>query len=50
MSAVSITYFFYAKECLNLGTIIAYPVGLICAAAFLILFLYKTHRKDASKL
>ena len=50
MSAVSITYFFYAKECLNLGTTIAYPVGLICAAAFLILFLYKTHRKDASKL
>ena len=31
MSAVSMTYFFYAKECLNLGTKVAYPAGIIIA-------------------
>lgn len=44
MSAVSMTYFFYAKECLNLGTGIAYPVGIVLAACFLGLFLYATKK------
>ena len=35
MSAVSMTYFFYAKECLGLGTAVAYPAGIILAAGFL---------------
>ena len=42
MSAVSITYFFQAPECLGLSTAIAYPIGLIVAAAFLILFVWRT--------
>ena len=50
MSAVSMTYFFCAKECLGafgLTTAIAYPAGLILAACFLGFFLYtikKTQR------
>ncbi len=40
MSAVSITYFVAAGECLNLGTAIAYPVGIIAAIAFLGIFLF----------
>lgn len=40
MSAVSITYFVAAGECLNLGTAIAYPVGIIAAIAFLGFFLF----------
>lgn len=44
MSAVSMTYFFYAKECLNLGTGIAYPVGIVLAVCFLGLFLYATKK------
>ena len=40
MSAVSITYFVAAGECLNLGTAIAYPVGIIGAIAFLGIFLF----------
>ena len=39
MSAVSVTYFFYAPECLNLGTKIAYPIGIIAAVVFLGIFL-----------
>ena len=31
MSAVSMTYFVFAPECLNLGTAIAYPAGIILA-------------------
>ena len=42
MTAVSITYFFYAPECLNLGTTIAYPIGIIAAIAALVLFLAKS--------
>ena len=38
MSAVSMTYFFYAPECLNLGTKIAYPAGIILAVVFLAIF------------
>ena len=41
MSAVSVTYFFQAKECLNLSTSIAYPVGLIVAAFFLGIFIWR---------
>lgn len=48
MSAVSATYFFYAKECLNLGTAIAYPVGLVVAVIFLGIFLHAT-KKPAVK-
>ncbi len=40
MSAVSMTYFFSAKECLHLSTAIAYPAGIILAVLFLGLFLY----------
>ncbi|MBO4678834.1 MAG: carbon starvation protein A [Lachnospiraceae bacterium] len=42
MSAVSVTYFFIAPECLHLSAAIAYPVGIVCALAFLCLFLVKT--------
>ena len=41
MSAVSVTYFFQAKECLNLSTSIAYPVGLAVAALFLVVFIWR---------
>ncbi len=40
MSAVSMTYFFQAKECLHLSNTIAYPAGIILAAAFLTIFIY----------
>lgn len=42
MTAVSVTYFFQAPECLNLSTSIAYPVGIVVAVALLILFCVKT--------
>ncbi|MGM9536772.1 MAG: carbon starvation protein A, partial [Candidatus Onthomonas sp.] len=45
MSAVSMTYFFSAPECLHLSTVIAYPVGLILAALFLGIFLYNTRKQ-----
>ncbi len=44
MSAVSMTYFFYAKECLNLGTAIAYPAGIILAVVFLGIFMRATKK------
>lgn len=44
MSAVSMTYFFYAKECLGLGTAVAYPAGIILAAGSLAIFLYATRK------
>ena len=40
MSAVSMTYFFSAKECLHLSTTIAYPAGIVLAVLFLGIFLY----------
>lgn len=46
MSAVSMTYFFLAKECLNLGTGVAYPAGIILAALFLGLFLFNIKKRD----
>ncbi len=50
MSAVSVTYFFIAPECLHLSATIAYPVGLVCALAFLCLFLFKTAFKKGAKV
>lgn len=50
MSAVSITYFLMAGECLGMipffknNTAVAYPVGIICAAAFLMLFMTKSKK------
>lgn len=50
MSAVSITYFCMAGECLGMipffknNTAVAYPVGIICAAAFLMLFMTKSKK------
>ena len=44
MSAVSMTYFFYAPECLNLGTKIAYPAGIILAVVFLSIFFNATRK------
>ena len=46
MSAVSMTYFFAAPECLNLGTGIAYPVGIVCAVVFLGAFLFVIKTRD----
>ncbi len=54
MSAVSITYFLMAPECLGLipffkqNTMVAYPGGIIAAIAFLALFL-RTTKKEAQK-
>ncbi|MCI6866764.1 MAG: carbon starvation protein A [Lachnospiraceae bacterium] len=45
MSAVSMTYFFCASECLNLGTAVAYPAGIILAACFLGIFTYATRKQ-----
>ncbi|MEQ2457278.1 carbon starvation CstA family protein [Flavonifractor hominis] len=42
MSAVSVTYFLQAPECLNLSTSIAYPVGIVAAAVFLVIFIWRT--------
>lgn len=50
MSAVSMTYFFCAKECLGafgLTTAVAYPAGIILAALFLGIFLYATKKQKA---
>ena len=41
MSAVSVTYFIQAPECLNMSTSIAYPVGIIVALVFLGIFLWR---------
>ena len=43
-SAVSMTYFFCAEECLGLSTKVAYPVGIILAAAFLGIFIRATKK------
>ncbi len=48
MSAVSMTYFVAAGECLNLGTKIAYPVGLILAVVFLGIFVMATRKQPKS--
>ena len=41
MSAVSVTYFFQAPECLNLSTSIAYRVGIAVAALFVLIFIWR---------
>ena len=46
MSAVSMTYFFSAPECLHLSTAIAYPAGIILAIAFLGFFLFVIHTRN----
>lgn len=51
MSAVSVTYFFMAPECLHLDTSIAYPVGIIAAIAFFCIFWWRTfivHKDDVN--
>lgn len=52
MTAVSVTYFCYAPECLGLSTTISYPIGIAAALGCLILFLAKTifSHKDHSSL
>ena len=50
MSAVSMTYFFCAPECLGklgLTTTVAYPIGIILAAVFLGIFLHSTRKTQA---
>ncbi len=42
MTAVSVTYFFQAPECLHLSTAIAYPVGIVVAVSLFVLFCVKT--------
>lgn len=44
MSAVSVTYFFQAPECLNLPTSVAYPVGIAAAVIFTGIFLFREVR------
>ena len=44
MSAVSMTYFFCAEECLGLSTTIAYPIGIILAVVFLGIFIHATKK------
>ncbi len=48
MSAVSITYFCAGKECLGLGTNIAYPVGIVAAVAFFGIFMYAANKNKAA--
>ncbi|MBR2259195.1 MAG: carbon starvation protein A [Blautia sp.] len=48
MSAVSMTYFFCAPECLGqlgLTTTVAYPVGIVLAVCFLLIFLRATKKE-----
>ena len=52
MSAVSLTYFLMAPECLGLipffknNTTVAYPGGIIAAVLFLVLFLRATKKAE----
>lgn len=41
MSAVSVTYLLYAEEGFHLSTKIAYPVGIIAAIVFAVIFIFK---------
>ncbi len=56
MSAVSITYLFYAPECINLGArgvaglTISYTIGIIVAAVFLAIFLLTAYRHPEKSL
>lgn len=46
MSAVSMTYLFYAEECLGFGTEVAYPAGIIISVLILGLFLFNIKKRD----
>lgn len=46
MSAVSVTYFVAAKECMNWGMEYAYPIGIIAAFGFLCFFLYVIKKRN----
>lgn len=46
MSAVSMTYLFYAEECFGLGTEVAYPAGIIISVLILGLFLFNIKKRD----
>ena len=48
MSAVSCTYILMAKEGFQLSTSIAYPVGLLFAAACMGIFLYSCFGKKSA--
>lgn len=48
MSAVSVTYFFCAPECLHLSTAVAYPIGILAAAIFLGLFIRATLKEHGT--
>ncbi|MCR5303008.1 MAG: carbon starvation protein A [Lachnospiraceae bacterium] len=54
MSAVSITYFVMAPECLGLipaltnNTMVAYPAGIIAAVLFLVIFLRAANNRKAA--
>lgn len=48
MSAVSMTYFFSAKECLQMSTDVAYPAGIAFAVLFLGIFVMATKKKGAA--
>ncbi|MBP3709086.1 MAG: carbon starvation protein A [Treponema sp.] len=56
MSAVSVTYFMYAPECLNLGRLgqqgitISYIVGAVAAVAFLMIFLFTAYAHPEKSL
>ena len=41
MTAVSVTYFFQAPECLHLPVSVAYPVGLVSALLLLAIFVWR---------
>ena len=52
MTAVSVTYIMVAPEGFRLSTAVSYPVGIIAAVAFFVLFWYKTfvvHKDDINK-
>lgn len=48
MSAVSITYFVSAPECLNLSTAVAYPLGILAAVLFFGIFICATKKEKAA--
>lgn len=51
MSAVSVTYFIQAPECLKMSTAIAYPAGIVAAIVFFCIFWWRTfivHKDDVN--
>ena len=47
MSAVSVTYFLCAPECLHLSVLVAYPVGIIAAVIFLGIFILRIKKRES---